>query len=200
MLRLRWDFTGEKVVSVVEIFNIEVARDFYVAKQRISTSWGVCRRSGARGEPLRRATVNDGCLHHRAESNFRFVPVAQTQCPSTSRRSSLEKSLSSPIMPCSRANFVQGTKRSLPLPSSSRTSDCMYDRRSIEGYGSANRKGPAATCTRRSLRITAHAAFGRLPTAVTSSWRDSRRSLSSELETKPFLIYVFRIWSRRMFI
>ena len=37
------DFTGKKVVSVVVIFKIEVARDFYVTKQRISTSWGVCR-------------------------------------------------------------------------------------------------------------------------------------------------------------
>ena len=49
---------------------------------------------------LRRATVADGCLHRRAQSNFRFVPVGQTQCPSTSRRPSLKKSLSSPIMPC----------------------------------------------------------------------------------------------------
>ena len=46
------DFTGKKVVSVVVIFNIEVARDFYVTKQRISTSHrGVfVDFSGARGE------------------------------------------------------------------------------------------------------------------------------------------------------
>ena len=37
------DFKSKKVVSVVVIFKIEVARDFYVTKQRISTSWGVCR-------------------------------------------------------------------------------------------------------------------------------------------------------------
>ena len=29
-------------------------------------------------------------LHRRTESNFRFVPVAQTQCPSTSRKPSLK--------------------------------------------------------------------------------------------------------------
>ena len=40
------DFTGKKVVSVVVIFKIELARDFYVTKQRISTSWGVCRLLG----------------------------------------------------------------------------------------------------------------------------------------------------------
>ena len=40
------DFTGKKVVSVVAMFKIEVAIDFYVTKQRISTSWGVCRLLG----------------------------------------------------------------------------------------------------------------------------------------------------------
>ena len=40
------DFASKKVVSVVAIFKIEVARDFYVTKQRISTSWGVCRLLG----------------------------------------------------------------------------------------------------------------------------------------------------------
>ena len=40
------DFTGKKVVSVVVIFKIEVARDFYVTKKRISTSRGVCRLLG----------------------------------------------------------------------------------------------------------------------------------------------------------
>ena len=58
--------------------------------------------SVARGEfPPPRARVADGCLHRREESNFRFVPVAQTQCPSISRRPSQKKSLPSPIMPCS---------------------------------------------------------------------------------------------------
>ena len=58
-----------------------------------------------------------GCLHRRAESNFRFVPVAQTQCPFTSRRLSLKKSLS-PIMPCASALF---NVRNGAFP----TSDCM---------------------------------------------------------------------------
>ena len=41
------DFTGKKVVSVVVIFKkIEVARDFCVPGQIISTSWGVCRLLG----------------------------------------------------------------------------------------------------------------------------------------------------------
>ena len=105
------DFTGEKVVSVVVI---EVARDFYVAKQRISISWGVCRRSGARGElpPPR-----DGWWRLLASPRgikLSLRTCRSTQSPSTSRRPSLEKSLSSPIMPCSRAYFVQGTKQSLP--------------------------------------------------------------------------------------
>ena len=40
------DFTDKKVVSVVVIFQIEVACDFYVPKQRISASCGVCRLLG----------------------------------------------------------------------------------------------------------------------------------------------------------
>ena len=41
------DFTGKKVVSVVAIFKIEVARDFYKTKQRTCTSWGVFRLLGS---------------------------------------------------------------------------------------------------------------------------------------------------------
>ena len=40
------DFTRKKVVSTVLIFKIDVARDFYVTKQRISTFWGICRLLG----------------------------------------------------------------------------------------------------------------------------------------------------------
>ena len=49
------DFTGRKVVSVVVIFKIEVACDFYVPKQRITTSWVFVDFSVARGKlpPLR---------------------------------------------------------------------------------------------------------------------------------------------------
>ena len=61
------DFTGKKVVSVVVIFKIEVALDFYVTKQRISTSWGCLSISRLLEESsLRRATVADGCLHPAA--------------------------------------------------------------------------------------------------------------------------------------
>ena len=111
------DFTSKKVVSVVAIFQNEVARDFYVTKQRISTSWGVTSRV-LEESSLRRATVADGCLHRHAESNFRSVPVAQTQYPSTLRKPSLKKSLSSPIKPCSTALF-DVRNRAFP------TSDCM---------------------------------------------------------------------------
>ena len=55
-------FTGKKVISVVVIFKIEVARDFYVTKQRISISWGCLSTSQSRlleESSLRRATV--GC-------------------------------------------------------------------------------------------------------------------------------------------
>ena len=107
MLRLCCGFHMQESVSVVVIFKIEVARDFYVTKQRISTSWGCLSTSRLLEESsLRRVTVADGCLHRRAESNFRFVPVAQTQCPSTSRKPSLKKSLSSPILPCARALLI----------------------------------------------------------------------------------------------
>ena len=42
----------------------------------------------------------------------------------------------------------------------------------------------------RSLRTST--VFGRLPTAGTSNWRDSRRSLSSELETKAVTNFCFQ--------
>ena len=101
------DFTGKKVVSVVVIFKIEVARDFYVTKQRISTSWGCLSTSRLLEESsLRRATVADGCLHRSElrglKLSLRTVPVAQTHCPSTSRRPSVRSPMSSSIMPCLR--------------------------------------------------------------------------------------------------
>ena len=54
----------------------------------------------------------------------------------------------------------------------------------------------AAICdtTKTSKYVAGHArttAFGRLLTAVTNSWQDDR---------KPFLVFVFRTWSRGMFI
>ena len=61
------DFTGKKVVFVVAIFKIEIARDFYVTKQRIMHVPGCFSTYRELEESsLRRATVADGCLHHRA--------------------------------------------------------------------------------------------------------------------------------------
>ena len=60
-------------VSVVVIFKIEVARDFYVTKQRISTSWGCLSTSRLLEESsLRRASVADGCLHRRELRGFKL--------------------------------------------------------------------------------------------------------------------------------
>ena len=60
------DFTGKKVVFVLVIFNIEVARNFYVTEQRISIPWGLSisrvRVLAELESSLRRATVADGCL------------------------------------------------------------------------------------------------------------------------------------------
>ena len=49
------DFIGKKVASVVVIFKIEVVRNFYLTKQKISTSYGVCRllRCSRRAPPPR---------------------------------------------------------------------------------------------------------------------------------------------------
>ena len=114
------DFIGKKVVSVVLIFKIEVAHDFFVTEQRISTSWGACRPLVAQGElppaALRlliwRLLAHE--LHRRAESNFRFVPVAQNQSRSFHFTLTFPKnSLSSPIMPCSRS-FFNVTNRAFP--------------------------------------------------------------------------------------
>ena len=53
---------------------IEVARDFYAPKQRISTSWGVSTSRLLEESSLRRVTVADYALAHEldrlAESNF----------------------------------------------------------------------------------------------------------------------------------
>ena len=89
------DFTGKKVVSVVAIFKKSKSPVIFTCQSKESALPGVfVDFSVARGElPPPRY----GCwqllaheLHRRTESNFRFVPVAQTQCPSTSRRPSLK--------------------------------------------------------------------------------------------------------------
>ena len=144
---------------------------------------------------LRRATVADGCLHRRELRgfNFRFVPVAQTQCPSTSRRLSLKS-------PCRlQLESCPAKKQSL---SDVRLSECMSVRRSIDGSGSANRKGPGAK--RRSLQIAAGCA--RRQFSVDSQLQSQPASethvalFRPSWKRKAFLIFVFRICSRRMFI
>ena len=96
------NFTGKKVVSVVVIFKIEVALDFYVTKQRISTSCGVCRLLGcsrrAPSAALRLPTVAGIAARNQTFALY-TCSLNSNSCPSSLRRSSLKKSLSSPIMP-----------------------------------------------------------------------------------------------------
>ena len=113
------DFTGKKVVSVFVIFKKSKSPVISTCLSKESALPGVfVDFSVARGElpPPRygcwRLLAHE--LHRRAESNFRFVPVAQTQCPSTSPAQTFrEKSLSSPTMPCSKAFF---NVRNRPFP------------------------------------------------------------------------------------
>ena len=71
------DFTGKKVVFVVVIFKIEVARDFYVTKQRISTSCGVWRLLGcsrkAPSAALRLLTV--ACIAARNQTFASYLSL-----------------------------------------------------------------------------------------------------------------------------
>ena len=90
------DFTGKKlkVVSVVVIFKIEVARDFYVTKHKNQHFLGCLSTSRLLEESsLRRATVADGCLRIAARNQtfrLRTVRSILTQYPSTSCRPSLK--------------------------------------------------------------------------------------------------------------
>ena len=81
------DFTSKKVVFVVGIFKIEVARDFYLVSKESALPGVSVDFSGAQGElpspRYGRWPLLAHELHRRAESNVCFVPVAQTQCPST---------------------------------------------------------------------------------------------------------------------
>ena len=89
------DFTGKKVVSVVAIFKKSKSPVIFTCLSKESALPGVfVDFSVARGElpPPRygcwRLLAHE--LHRSTESNFRFVPVAQTQYPSTSGRPSLK--------------------------------------------------------------------------------------------------------------
>ena len=77
------DFTGKKVVSVVAIFKIEVTRDFYVTKQRISTSWVVCRLLGCSRRPpsaaLRLLTV--ACIATRNQTFASYLSLKLSVLP-----------------------------------------------------------------------------------------------------------------------
>ena len=156
-----------KWFSIVVIFKVKVARDFYVTKQRIGTSLDVCRLLGcSRRAPsavLWLLTV--ACAR---SALLRRIKLSLRTCRSNSvsfhfTQTFPEKSLSSPIMPCSRA-FFNVRNRALP------TSNWMTDGRSIDGSGTANRKGPGTT--RRSLHcrsLRTSKVFGQLPIAGTSS-------------------------------
>ena len=129
------DFTDKKVVSVVVIFKIEVARDSYVPEQRIRPSWEFVDFWVARGElppprygrwRLRLAHE----LHRRAETNASYLSL---KLSNHFTQTFPEKTLSSPFMPCWRA-FFSVRNRAGPM------SDCMEDRRPIDGSGSAHRK------------------------------------------------------------
>ena len=77
-----------------DLYKIVVARDFYVTKLRKESALPGVFVDFSRRAPSAALRLLTGLLahelHRRAESNFRFVPVAQTQCPSTSRRPSLK--------------------------------------------------------------------------------------------------------------
>ena len=103
---------------------IEVARDFSVTQQGISLSLGVSLTSRVLKESFpRRASY--GCrrllLHRHAKPNFRFggIIFAQTQVSFRFKLTFPKKSLSSPIMLCSRALSNVRNRACL-------TSDCMY--------------------------------------------------------------------------
>ena len=101
------DFTGKKVVSVVVIFKIEVARDFYVTKQRISTFWGVRRLLGCSRRAVSTALRLVAVACHVAARNQTTSTVVLSLRTCRSKSVSFhftptfpEKSLLSQIMPC----------------------------------------------------------------------------------------------------
>ena len=95
----------KKVVSVVVIYKIEIARDFYVIRQRISTSWDVCRLLGCSSRaPSAALLLTVASITARNQIFPSEVSLSpRLERSSTSRTPSLKKSLLSPIMPCSKA-------------------------------------------------------------------------------------------------
>ena len=81
MLRRCCGFHVQESVSVVVIFKIEIARDFYVTKRRIdSTSWGVCRHLGC----SRRAPSSSAALRLLTVAASRSIKLSLRTCRSNS--------------------------------------------------------------------------------------------------------------------
>ena len=164
MLRLCCRFHRQEVVSVVVIFKVEVARDFYVTKQRISTSWGVFRLLGcsrrASSTALWLLTVACAWI-----ASPRGIKLSLRTCHSNSvsflfTQTFPEKSLSSPIMPCSRASFNVRNRAFL-------TTACRIVDRSMDPVVPTAKGQVPRDEACRSLPMST--LFGRLPNAVTSS-------------------------------
>ena len=143
------DFTLKKVVAVVVIFKIEVARDFYVTiKQRISTFWGCLSTSRLVEESsLRRATVADGCLHRREPRGFKLsLRTCRSNSVSFHFTQTFEITRKSPC-------------RLQSCPAQETEPFCMEDRRSMDpevltakGAGACHRTKPAQAADRCARR------------------------------------------------
>ena len=110
------DFTGKKVVSVVVIYKIEVARDFYVTKQRISTSWGVCRLLGC----SRRAPSSALRLPTVACCELRGFKLSLRTCRSNSESFHFTQTFPEKVLVVSNHALLKKQSLSEVL-----TSDCM---------------------------------------------------------------------------
>ena len=191
------DFTGKKVVSVVAMFKIEVAIDFYVTISKVSTSWGVCRLQV--GCSRRAPSPRYGCRRLLASSCGIKLSIRSCRSNSVSfyfTQTFLEKVLLvfNHAMLKSRALFNVRNR-------ASRRPDCMLDRQSNDESGSAIPPRPAATrrsladrCARRQFSVDSQL-------VLQSQASETHVALfCPRWKRKPFLIFVFRIWSRRMFI
>ena len=209
------DFTSKKVVSVVVILKSKspVISTCLSKESALAAALGCLSTSRLLEESsLHRVTVADCALAHElhrlAESNFRFVPqpVAQTQCPSTSRRPSLKSPCRFQSCPAQEL-FFNVRNRAFPgrirfVPKSRTRSDGSGRvGRSIWRFCrfclTQNRWSSAPTDVRLHVgsstevvtatgqvphdeacrSLRTPTVFGRLPTAGTSKiWWDSRRS------------------------
>ena len=144
------DFASKKVVSVVVIFKIEVACNFYVTSKESALPGVFVDFSGARGEL---PPPCYGCRRLLASS--RGIKLSLRTCRSNSVPVSFYFTQTFPekvVVVSNQAmfnSFVRRKKQSLPDVR-------LHVGSSIDRYasGSANRQGPAAT--RRSLQIATH--------------------------------------------